>query len=150
MGGYAMGMLLTLAMLLVFNRGQPALLYLVPCVTGAAWLTGAVRGELHDMLTYTEDGSLDTEDVVVEVDARRNVVTEISRRGTMEMNGRGEGNDEIMLPGAGAAGNKNESTTATVGESTGSKADSRYDMLVFSITAPRQRAVQNGLAETFK
>ncbi|KAH8886781.1 peptidase A22B, signal peptide peptidase [Thozetella sp. PMI_491] len=64
--GYAVGMLCTLTMLLVFQHGQPALLYLVPCVTGAAWLTGYLRGELPAMRTYTEDGSLDTEDVVVE------------------------------------------------------------------------------------
>ncbi len=66
MGGYAVGMLLTLTMLLVFQHGQPALLYLVPCVTGAAWLTGYLRDEVRDMWTYTEDGSLDTEHVVVE------------------------------------------------------------------------------------
>ncbi len=66
MAGYTLGMLLTLAMLLVFKHGQPALLYLVPCVTGTAWLTGYLRKELPDMWTYTEDGSLDTEDVVVE------------------------------------------------------------------------------------
>ncbi|EJT70729.1 hypothetical protein GGTG_11752 [Gaeumannomyces tritici R3-111a-1] len=72
--GYAAGMALTVAMLLVFRHGQPALLYLVPCVTGAAWLTGTVRGELHDMWTYTEDGSLDTKDVLVDVDGSGNVV----------------------------------------------------------------------------
>ncbi|KLU83098.1 hypothetical protein MAPG_02165 [Magnaporthiopsis poae ATCC 64411] len=74
MVGYAVGMLLTIAMLLVFQHGQPALLYLVPCVTGATWLTGAVRGELHDMWTYTEDGSLDTKDVLIDVDENGKVV----------------------------------------------------------------------------
>lgn len=74
MVGYAVGMALTVTMLLVFQHGQPALLYLVPCVTGAAWLTGTVRGELHDMWTYTEDGSLDTKDVLVDVDGSGNVV----------------------------------------------------------------------------
>lgn len=68
MVGYGVGMVLTVMMLLVFQHGQPALLYLVPCVTGATWLTGAARGELHDMWTYTEDGSLDTKDVLVDVD----------------------------------------------------------------------------------
>jgi minor histocompatibility antigen H13 len=74
LGGYTVGLGLTLAMLMVFKHGQPALLYLVPCVTGAAWLTGLIRGELKDMWTYTEDGSLDTEDVVVELDAKGQIV----------------------------------------------------------------------------
>ncbi|KAK4181355.1 signal peptide peptidase-domain-containing protein [Triangularia setosa] len=67
MVGYTAGMLVTLTMLLVFRHGQPALLYLVPGVTGALWVTALARGELKDMWGYTEDGSLDTEDVVVDV-----------------------------------------------------------------------------------
>ncbi|KAK4199778.1 signal peptide peptidase-domain-containing protein [Triangularia verruculosa] len=67
MVGYTAGMLITLTMLLVFRHGQPALLYLVPGVTGALWVTALARGELKDVWGYTEDGSLDTEDVVVDV-----------------------------------------------------------------------------------
>lgn len=47
--GYACGMIMTLTMLLVFNHGQPALLYLVPGVTGSVWLTALLRGELKEM-----------------------------------------------------------------------------------------------------
>ena len=54
-----------LGVLIVFKHGQPALLYLVPGVLGALWLTGLVRGEVKDMWTYTEDGSIDVVDVVV-------------------------------------------------------------------------------------
>ncbi|KAH8729592.1 signal peptide peptidase-domain-containing protein [Ilyonectria robusta] len=68
MVGYFLGMLVTLAMLLIFKRGQPALLYLVPGVLGSLWLTGLVRGEIRQMWTYTEDGSIDTIDVVVDLD----------------------------------------------------------------------------------
>lgn len=69
MAGYGAGMLVTLAMLMVFSRGQPALLYLVPGVLGALGATGLVRGELKELWRYTEDGSMDTKDVVVELDA---------------------------------------------------------------------------------
>ncbi|KAI6373113.1 hypothetical protein MCOR25_003512 [Pyricularia grisea] len=79
--GYAFGMALTISMLLTFNHGQPALLYLVPCVTGAAWLTGIVRGEVADMWRYTEDGSLDVKDVVVTVDADGKVIEEDQAKG---------------------------------------------------------------------
>lgn len=65
MWAYAMGMALTMVVLSIFKQGQPALLYLVPCVVGGIWLTGFVRGETKLLWTYTEDGSLDTEDVVV-------------------------------------------------------------------------------------
>ncbi|KAK0737466.1 signal peptide peptidase-domain-containing protein [Apiosordaria backusii] len=74
MVGYTAGMMVTLTMLLVFRHGQPALLYLVPGVTGALWLTALARGELNDMWGYTEDGSLDTEDVVVDVGGGEKVV----------------------------------------------------------------------------
>lgn len=66
--GYALGMGVTLAMLLVFKRGQPALLYLVPGVLGSLVFTALVRGEWKDMWKYTEDGSLDVEDVIVDLD----------------------------------------------------------------------------------
>jgi minor histocompatibility antigen H13 len=77
MAGYTLGMLVTMAMLIIFQHGQPALLYLVPSVLGSLWLTGYLRGELHEMLTYTEDGSLDTKMVVVEVDKDGQVVKEV-------------------------------------------------------------------------
>ncbi|KAG9254227.1 signal peptide peptidase-domain-containing protein [Emericellopsis atlantica] len=67
--GYALGMAATLSMLLVFKRGQPALLYLVPGVLGSLYVTAFARGEMKLIWGYTEDGSIDTKDVVVEVDA---------------------------------------------------------------------------------
>ncbi|RYP24129.1 hypothetical protein DL767_008659 [Monosporascus sp. MG133] len=80
MAGYLVAMLVTLAMLLVFNHAQPALLYLVPGVVAAAWLTGAARRELREMWAYTEDGSLDKEDVVVEVDENGEVIRRIEAK----------------------------------------------------------------------
>ncbi|KHN96508.1 intramembrane protease [Metarhizium album ARSEF 1941] len=77
MTGYTLGMAVTLAMLLLFKRGQPALLYLVPCVLGSMVLTALVRGEWKDMWKYTEDGSLDTVDVVVELDGQGKAITTI-------------------------------------------------------------------------
>lgn len=75
--GYFLAMVFTMAMLLVFNHAQPALLYLVPGVVLATWVTGALRGELRDMWNYTEDGSLDKADVMVEVDGDGNVIKEV-------------------------------------------------------------------------
>ncbi|RYO76895.1 hypothetical protein DL764_010267 [Monosporascus ibericus] len=80
MAGYLVAMLVTLAMLLVFNHAQPALLYLVPGVVAGAWLTGAARRELREMWAYTEDGSLDKEDVIVEVDENGKVVRRIEAK----------------------------------------------------------------------
>ncbi|KAJ4310076.1 hypothetical protein N0V84_011156 [Fusarium piperis] len=77
--GYLLGMLVTLAMLLVFKRGQPALLYLVPGVLGSLWLTGLVRGEIKQMWKYTEDGSLDMIDVVVDLDGEGNAIKTIGK-----------------------------------------------------------------------
>lgn len=77
--GYLLGMWVTLAMLLVFKRGQPALLYLVPGVLGSLWLTGLVRGEIKQMWKYTEDGSLDIVDVVVDLDGEGNPIKTIGK-----------------------------------------------------------------------
>ncbi|KPM39674.1 hypothetical protein AK830_g6861 [Neonectria ditissima] len=77
MFGYFLGMLVTLAMLLIFQRGQPALLYLVPGVLGSLWLTGLVRGEIRQMWKYTEDGSIDTLDVVVDLDGNGKAIKTI-------------------------------------------------------------------------
>lgn len=72
--GYLLGMLATIAVLIITKHGQPALLYLVPGVVGSAYLTGWWRSELGDMWKYTEDGSLDVADVVVDVDGEGNVI----------------------------------------------------------------------------
>jgi minor histocompatibility antigen H13 len=77
--GYCLGMLATLAMLLVYKRGQPALLYLVPGVLGAILITAFVRGEMKELWKYTEDGSLDTEDVVVDLDGQGQAVKSLGK-----------------------------------------------------------------------
>lgn len=82
--GYFVGMLATVSVLLVFQRGQPALLYLVPGVVGSAYLTGWWRGELRQMWTYTEDGSLDVKDVVVDVDGNGKVIAKKPKAKEME------------------------------------------------------------------
>jgi minor histocompatibility antigen H13 len=66
-------------MLLIFKRGQPALLYLVPGVLGSLWFTGLVRGEIKQMWKYTEDGSLDVVDVVVDLDGEGNPIKTIGK-----------------------------------------------------------------------
>ncbi|KAK4229981.1 signal peptide peptidase-domain-containing protein [Podospora fimiseda] len=111
--GYAAGMLVTLTMLLVFRHGQPALLYLVPGVTGAIWLTALAKGEIKDVWAYTEDGSLDTEDVVVEVDANGQIVPK-----------KAEDEEEKKK--------KDED-----GEKKKKQKSGDYDVFLFSITAPR-------------
>jgi minor histocompatibility antigen H13 len=77
--GYLLGMLTTLAMLLVYKRGQPALLYLVPGVLGSILVTALVRGEMPELWKYTEDGSLDTEDVVVDLDGQGKAVKSLGQ-----------------------------------------------------------------------
>lgn len=55
MVGYVLGLLTTLAVMMIWNHAQPALLYLVPGVLGSLWLTALVRGETDLMWNYTED-----------------------------------------------------------------------------------------------
>ncbi|KAI0897483.1 signal peptide peptidase-domain-containing protein [Annulohypoxylon nitens] len=74
MTGYLIAMIVTLAMLILYRHAQPALLYLVPGVVFAVWITGAVRKEIREMWSYTEDGQLDTADTIVEVDGNGNII----------------------------------------------------------------------------
>lgn len=57
-GGYVLGMMVTLMVMHVWKHAQPALLYLVPGVLGSIWGTAALRGELSLMWNYTEEGDL--------------------------------------------------------------------------------------------
>jgi minor histocompatibility antigen H13 len=52
--GYAVGMITTLWVMVIFNHAQPALLWLVPSVLGSLWGTAVVRGELKLMWEFTE------------------------------------------------------------------------------------------------
>ncbi|KAK3949920.1 signal peptide peptidase-domain-containing protein [Pseudoneurospora amorphoporcata] len=121
--GYALGMVLTLTMLQVFNHGQPALLYLVPCVTGSVWLTGLVRRELKDVWGYTEDGSLDTKDVVVTLDANGDEV----RKSVADKD------EKESKDGAKSEKEAEKKEEETSGE---------YDVVLFSIKAPRPRPLK--------
>ncbi|KAI1505925.1 signal peptide peptidase-domain-containing protein, partial [Biscogniauxia marginata] len=86
MVGYLLAIGTTLCMLTVFNHAQPALLYLVPGVVLSVLVAGAVKGELREMWIYTEDGSLDKTDVVVEVDGHGDVIKEIEDKKDDEKN----------------------------------------------------------------
>ncbi|KAK4102885.1 hypothetical protein N658DRAFT_446462 [Parathielavia hyrcaniae] len=130
--GYAAGMFVTLTVMLVSNHGQPALLYLVPGVAGSLWLTGLLRGELGDMWGYTEDGSMDTVDVVVKVDGEGRVVKEGGGEKRDGGSGEAEGEGEAEAKGVGEAADEDED------EPRG--APSRRELFLFSVTAPRAAA----------
>lgn len=53
--GYVLGLSTTLYVMIVFNAAQPALLYLVPACLGSSLLCAVVRGELKDLLEYSEE-----------------------------------------------------------------------------------------------
>ncbi len=66
---YLIGLVTAMGAMLVTGKGQPALLYLVPVILAATWGKAAATGDLRGMWAYTEDGGLDTKDVVVDVGA---------------------------------------------------------------------------------
>ena len=125
--GYLLGMLATLVVLIVFKRGQPALLYLVPAVAGSAWLTGLRKGELKDMWRYTEDGSLDVEDVVVEVDGEGKVI-EKKKKSDKDS----ETKEVKEVKKAKEANKKGD----------GKKKKDAYELFRFSITVPKEDSLK--------
>lgn len=53
--GYVIGMGTTLYVMIAFDAAQPALLYLVPACLGSSLLCAVVRGELKELLEYSEE-----------------------------------------------------------------------------------------------
>ncbi|KAI1263748.1 signal peptide peptidase-domain-containing protein [Xylariaceae sp. FL1019] len=135
MFGYLIAMVVTLVMLLAFKHAQPALLYLVPGVVAAVWVTGAIRGEVKDMWVYTEDGSLDMKDVLVEVDRDGRVVKTIEPE---KKENDGEGNkNEAAEDKKGRPAEKSTGTAAdeVAGDKHTVKPKS-YPVFLLSIEAP--------------
>jgi minor histocompatibility antigen H13 len=140
--GYLLAMVATFVMLLTFSHAQPALLYLVPGVVMAVWATGAVRGEIGEMWKYTEDGSLDKTDVVVEVDGDGKVIKLIQDNvekkdeqksgSTDEKTERGVASEK-GVPSEKAQGQPNDGTLTAA--KTG-KANKPYPVFLLSIEVP--------------
>ena len=53
--GYIVGMLSTIAVMHIYDQGQPALLYLVPGVLISTWGTALLNGDLKVMWNYNEE-----------------------------------------------------------------------------------------------
>lgn len=126
MMGYLLGLLVTIGILLVFKRGQPALLYLVPGVLGSVYLTGWWRGEISDLFKYTENGDLDTKDVVIEVDGDGKPI-EVDSKSVEDKADVGE------KPKSAVDDKKDD-------EKRGEE-DEAYEVFTFSITAPREEVI---------
>lgn len=56
--GYFAGISMTVIIMLIFNRGQPALLYLVPGCLGSVIICAFLRRELTTVYHYSEDDEL--------------------------------------------------------------------------------------------
>jgi len=52
---YVIGLVLTIVVLHIFRAGQPALLYIVPCVLGASFVTALVKGQVGELFGYHDD-----------------------------------------------------------------------------------------------
>ena len=52
---YVLGLMTTLFVMIRFNAAQPALLYLVPACLGSSFLCAVIRGEVKELLEYSEE-----------------------------------------------------------------------------------------------
>jgi minor histocompatibility antigen H13 len=52
---YVLGLCTTLFVMIQFNAAQPALLYLVPACLGSSFSCALIRGEVKDLLAYSEE-----------------------------------------------------------------------------------------------
>ncbi|KAI1755669.1 signal peptide peptidase-domain-containing protein [Xylaria castorea] len=138
LAGYLLAMVATLAMLLAFNHAQPALLYLVPGVVSVVWATGAVRGEIREMWKYTEDGSLDKTDVIVEVDGEGNIIKDVTAQEDKDQQNDKKENSEKKSTEdkiKGVGDKLSDMAVTTTGKASEDKAE-RYPVFLLSIEAP--------------
>jgi len=61
MVAYIFGLGCTMFVMIYFNAAQPALLYLVPACLGSSFLCAVVRGEVKELLEYSEEEEFDEE-----------------------------------------------------------------------------------------
>lgn len=52
---YTVGLVLTVSVLYFYKMGQPALLYIVPCLAGGTVFLSLAKGEFKQLLDYTEE-----------------------------------------------------------------------------------------------
>lgn len=153
MGGYAVGLVVAMALSVIFKHGQPALLYLVPGIIGALCLTAMLRGEVRYMMAYNEDGRLDLACGIVELDERGKLVRFVledekkedekgaskdNEKGDEKGSEGGEGGEEggkgVDKQGGGGGGKGSES-----GDSGGQK---RFeDVFLIRVSAPRVEVI---------
>jgi len=57
--GYIVGLIATVLVMHVFQAAQPALLYLVPACMGSSFLAAVLRGEVKELLAYSEEQEKD-------------------------------------------------------------------------------------------
>ena len=55
LSAYVLGLVATLFVMIQFNAAQPALLYLVPACLGSSFLCATIRGEVKELLAYSEE-----------------------------------------------------------------------------------------------
>ena len=60
MGGYCVGIICTVAVMLITGAGQPALLYLVPGCLGSVFLTAFIKHENDKVWNYDETTEMET------------------------------------------------------------------------------------------
>lgn len=53
--GYLVGMIATVVVMLIFDHGQPALLYLVPATILAVIFCSLIKGEFKTMWNFNEE-----------------------------------------------------------------------------------------------
>jgi minor histocompatibility antigen H13 len=148
--GYTLGMLATVFFLLFFKHGQPALLYLVPGVLGSLLVTGWARGELKEMWNYTEDGSLDTEDTIVQLDAEGRVIPEPpkeeNKKGVDEKKDEKSEKEKTVVEDSKDTAEQKDSK-GSQNSKKGKKSSESREIFVFSISSPESSKEELGSFE---
>ncbi|KAL2871558.1 aspartic endopeptidase [Aspergillus lucknowensis] len=154
MVGYTLGMLMTLAVMQMFDHPQPALLYLVPGILLSLWGTALIKGQVHEMWEFSdaEEDEEDASDKEGEKDQNEGPVSSDKGRGlfarlfsdSSDNEGFGKvkkGNQEPVPSGKAtdATGQeKSDSNVKTKPQFDGKEESKHLDLFLLSIYVPRK------------
>jgi len=110
--------------------------YLVPGVLGSLVVTALARGEMRDMWTYTEDGTLDTVDVVVDLDGEGRAIKRIGKleNGVVDTTKEADGGDKDSKDGK--SGDKTKADKPSDEPERGEKGRKGHRVFLLSLDAP--------------
>ena len=150
--GYIAGMITTLGIMQVFGHAQPALLYLVPGVVGSLFGTALFKGDLGEMVAFSDTDETDDDDEKKKEEQKgkdeqpeKKTTKGLFLRllsGDASVFGLDEKDEKKSKEGDGAEDKQSDKNKKEKGTTKDGETNEDSDLVVFSISFPRKKSQQ--------